>query len=109
MRLDGLMKSLRNSREFKDIIKDIEKKKVPIGVFGLSESSRSFLISGVYEELDKPFVVFTHSDVEARNIYEDLCLYTTSVYFLPSKEVVFYNIDAISGDLRWERGDKTGN
>jgi len=103
MRLDGLMKSLRNSREFKDIIKDIEKKKVPIGVFGLSESSRSFLISGVYEELDKPFVVFTHSDVEARNIYEDLCLYTTSVYFLPSKEVVFYNIDAISGDLRWER------
>ncbi|MBY6878817.1 transcription-repair coupling factor, partial [Clostridium botulinum] len=47
--------------------------------------------------------IFTHSDVEARKIYEDLSLYTTEVYYLPTKEVVFYNIYAISGDLRWER------
>src|SRR5699024_11326996 len=25
------------------------------------------------------------------------------VYYLPSREIVFYNIDAISGDLRWAR------
>ena len=25
------------------------------------------------------------------------------MYYLPVKEVVFYNIDAISGDLRWAR------
>ena len=103
MRLEGLMKSLSSAREFKDIIKGIEKKRIPVGIFGLSESSRSFIMCGVYEELDKPFIIFTHSDVEARNIYEDLSLYTTSVYFLPTREVVFYNIDAISGDLRWER------
>ncbi len=103
MRLEGLMNSLKNSREFKEVIKDIGNNRVPVGVYGLSESSRSFLISGLYEETDKPIVVFTHSDVEARNIYDDLSLYVPSVYFLPSREVVFYNIDAISGDLRWER------
>lgn len=103
MRLEGLMKSLSSSREFKEIMKSIGKGKIPVGIFGLSESSRSFILGDVYEEIDKPLVIFTHSDVEARNIYEDLCLYTTSVYFLPTREVVFYNIDAISGDLRWER------
>jgi len=103
MRLEGLMNSLKDSREFKDIIKNIENKNMPAGVFGLSESSRAYLIGGLFQELDKPFVVFAQNDVEARNIYEDLSLYTTSVYFLPSKEVVFYNIEAISGDLRWER------
>ncbi|MGE5628190.1 MAG: transcription-repair coupling factor [Solirubrobacterales bacterium] len=103
MRLDGLMNSLKNSREFKDIIRNIDNKRTPIGIYGLSESARSFLISGLYEETDKPIVVFTHSDVEARNIYEDLSLYVNFVYFLPSREMVFYNIDAISGDLRWER------
>ncbi len=25
------------------------------------------------------------------------------MYYFPTKEVVFYNIDAISGDLRWAR------
>lgn len=103
MRLEGLMKSLTDSRDFKDILNNIENKKMPAGVFGLSDSSRAYLIGGLFQELDKPFVVFAQNDIEARNIYEDLSLYTTSVYFLPSREVVFYNIEAISGDLRWER------
>ncbi len=103
MRLNGLLKPLKNSREFKSIINNIEKNKVPVGIFGLSESARGYLINGVYEELDKPFLILTHSDVEAKKLYEDLCLYVPNVYYLPTKEVVFYNIYAISGDLRWER------
>ncbi|NMM62159.1 transcription-repair coupling factor [Clostridium sp. P21] len=103
MRLDGLLKPLKNSREFKSIISSIEKGKFPIGTFGLSESARGYLIDGVYEELDKPFLILTHSDVEAKRLYEDLSLYIPNVYYFPTKEVVFYNIYAISGDLRWER------
>lgn len=103
MRLDGLIKPLRDSREFKSILSDISSSKFPVGVFGLSESARSYLIDGVFEELDKPFLILTHSDVEARKLYEDLSFYSPQVYYFPTKEVVFYNIDAISGDLRWER------
>jgi transcription-repair coupling factor (superfamily II helicase) len=103
MRLKGLMQPLKESSEFKEIINAIEKHRYPIGVFGLSESARSYLINGVYDELDKPFLILSHSDVEAKNIYEDLNLYLPNVFYFPTKEVVFYNIDAISGDLRWER------
>lgn len=103
MRLDGFMEPIRKSSEFKDIIAGIDRKKFPIAVFGLSESSRSYLIYAVYNQQDKPFLIITHSDVEARKLYEDLCFYLPQVYYFPTKEVVFYNIDAISGDLRWER------
>ncbi|MCM0649012.1 transcription-repair coupling factor [Clostridium swellfunianum] len=103
MRLKGVMQPLKESNEFKEIINAIEKRRYPIGVFGLSESARSYLINGVYDELDKPFLILSHSDVEAKNIYEDLNLYLPNVFYFPTKEVVFYNIDAISGDLRWER------
>ncbi len=48
-------------------------------------------------------IILTHSDMEAKNIYEDLSFYTNDIYYFPAKEVVFYNIDAISGDLRWAR------
>lgn len=103
MRLEGLMNPLKFNKEFKEIKSSIDKSRFPIGVFGLSESARSYLVNGLYDELDKPFLVLTHSDVEARKLYEDLSFYIPQVYYFPTKEVVFYNIDAISGDLRWER------
>ncbi|MDP4144514.1 MAG: transcription-repair coupling factor [Bacillota bacterium] len=103
MRLRGLMQPLMASREFKSIISSAEKQRFPVGIFGLSESARSYLINGMYEELDRSILVVSDSDVEAKNIYEDLSFYLNDVYYFPTKEVVFYNIDAISGDLRWER------
>lgn len=103
MRLDGLIKPINSSVEFDDIRNSIENEKFPIGVYGLSDSGRSYLIDAVQQEVDKSFLIVTHSDVEARKLYEDLSFYDVKVYYFPTKEVVFYNIDAISGDLRWER------
>lgn len=103
MRLKGLIKPIEDSLEFKDIMTSVKNKRFPIGIFGLSESGRSCLIDAVYENIDKSFLILTHSDVEARKLYEDLSFYDNKVFYFPTKEVVFYNIDAISGDLRWER------
>ena len=103
MRLNGLMKPLKESSQFKDILKSVEESMYPIGVYGLSESAKNYLVNGVYEQLDKSLLILTHSDVEAKNIYEDLSFYVNDVYYFPTREVVFYNADAISGDLRWER------
>ena len=103
MRLDGLMTPLQESDEFKKTQSKIKDSRFPIGVTGLSESGKSYFINAVYNENSRSIVVVTHSDIEARNIYEDLSLYINDVYYFPAKEVVFYNIDAISGDLRWAR------
>ncbi|URZ08305.1 transcription-repair coupling factor [Clostridium felsineum] len=103
MRLDGLMHPLKSSNKFQDAIYKVRNDKFPIELSGISESGKSYLISGLYEELDNPFLVITDSDSEAKKIYEDLLFYTQNVYYIPTKEVVFYNIYAISGDLRWER------
>ncbi|WP_125154113.1 transcription-repair coupling factor [Clostridium rectalis] len=103
MRLSGIFKPLRSSKEFKTIKNSIDRGKYPLSIFGLSESSRSYVINGMYDEIDKPLLLVTHSDVEARDLYEDLSLYINEVYYFPTREVVFYNLDAISGDLRWER------
>lgn len=103
MRLEGLIKPLKESREYKTFIGSIEKNKFPAQIFGLSDSSRSYFIDGLYEEVNQNLLVLTHSDVEAKNLYEDLSFYTSDVYYFPLKEIVFYNAYAISGDIRWER------
>jgi len=97
------MKPLKESNQFKNILTNIEKKAYPIGVYGLSESAKNYLVSGVYGQLDKSILILTHSDVEAKNIYDDLSFYVNEVYYFPTREMGFYNADAVSGDLRWER------
>lgn len=103
MRLEGLVSPLSSNEDFKNLLNNINLNKFPIGTYGLADSGKNYFISSIFANVDKSLVIFTHSDVEARKIYEDLSLYTTEVYYLPTKEVVFYNIYAISGDLRWER------
>ena len=97
------MKPLVDNNDFKKMLEYISKKQYPLSVYGLSESGKSYLIDGIFEKSENSIVIITHSDMEAKNLYEDLSLYSTEVYYFPLREVVFYNIDVISGDLRWAR------
>ena len=97
------MKPLRDNEEFNRLLGCMNKGQYPLSAYGLSESGKSYLINGIFENRENSIVIVTHSDIEAKNLYEDLSLYSTDVYYFPVREVVFYNIDAISGDLRWAR------
>ena len=103
MRLQGVMQPLKDNMKFKSITGKISEKTFPINIYGISESGKSYIINGIFEENDNSMVVVTHSDVDSKNLYEDLSFYTTDVFYFPVREVVFYNVDAISGDLRWAR------
>ncbi|NEZ47679.1 transcription-repair coupling factor [Clostridium niameyense] len=103
MRLKGLLSPLTENMNFKQILKNINLNNYPLEIHGISDSGKSYLIDNLFESIEKSVLILTNSDIEARKLYEDLSLYTTNVYYLPSKEIVFYDIYAISGDLRWER------
>jgi transcription-repair coupling factor (superfamily II helicase) len=103
MRLQGLIDPLINDPKFKNVMKDINERQFPFQVNGLSDSGKAYFIYSVFNKSDKSIFIITSSDVEAKNLYEDLSFYYPSVYFLPAKPVVFYNVYAVSGDLRWER------
>ena len=103
MRLQGLLQPLKENEKFISILNELKKKSFPIDIVGLSESGKSYIIDAIFSEIEDSLVVVTHNEIEAKNLYDDLSFYSTNVYFLPIREVVFYNVDAISGDLRWAR------
>ena len=82
------MAPLLNSEAFQKVKSFMESGNYPVMINGLSDSGKSYFINGIYEESDKPIVVVTHNDIEARNIYEDLSFYLPNVYYLPSREIV---------------------
>ena len=103
MRLNGIFEEIYKDDNYKELENGLRGEKYPIGVYGISESARAFLISAMFEKEKESLFVFTSKDMDAKNLYEDLLLYENEVYYFPTKDVVFYNIDAVSGDLRWER------
>ena len=103
MRLNQIKEHITKTKGFGEVNQGVSEKRYPIGVYGISDSARAAFISSFFNETDKSVYVFSWSDMEARAIYEDLQLWEMDVYFLPSRELVFYDADAISGDLRWER------
>lgn len=103
MRLEGLRKELEQSPGYKALRRGMKENKYPVGVYGVSESARAFLISALYAKEKESLFVFAANDLDAKNLYEDLLLYESEVFYFPGKDLVFYNIDAVSGDLRWER------
>lgn len=103
MRMESIMAHIRKVGHYQRLLEGMRAERYPLGVYGVSESARAFLLGAIASEGDRSIFVLTASDMDAKNLYEDLQLYHSEVYYFPSKEVVFYNIDAISGDLRWER------
>ena len=103
MRLRGIIDPLLKKDEFLSLTDNILQGETPVEISGISDSAKSYVISALHNNGNKPFLILTYSDMEARNIYEDLLFHCDRVEYFPAKEVVFYNIDAISGDLRWRR------
>lgn len=103
VRFDFIKDEIRKTGGYQSIAEGVAQGSYPIGVYGISDSARAALISAFHSEHDQSVYVVSHSDLEARQLYEDLLLYDLEVYHLPVRDPVFYNPYAISGDLRWER------
>lgn len=103
MKINGIIKPLKESNQYENIILGIKNNKLPLEINGISDSSKSYVLSTLFNDINKNVLILTHNDIEARNLYEDLLFYTSSVLYFPTREMVFYNIYAVSGDLRWER------
>ncbi len=101
--MNGLIKPLYEMNEFNLLLSDIKKGLNPVAVNGLSGSSKSHIVYSVYDSVNKPVMLITYNDMEAKTIYEDLCFFTDKVYYLPSREAMLYDIEAVSWDIASER------
>lgn len=101
--MKGLVKPLNEITEYRYLVDNIGKGVSPIAVHGLSESQRCHVAYSIFEQFNKPLVFVTYNDLEAKKIYEDLSFFTSNAYYLPSREVLFYDIEAISSDIASER------
>jgi transcription-repair coupling factor (superfamily II helicase) len=103
VKMNGIVKPLYELDEFKRLISNIDRGVSPVTIHGLSESQKSHMVYSIFDHIKRPVIFVTYNDIEAKNIYDDLSFFMDNVYYLPSREILFYDTLATSFDIAAER------
>lgn len=88
----NLLNLLSEYKEYSDFCAALKKGEVPVSVAGVCESAMAHFVAETAKE--KKALVITYSDMEAKQLWEDLCLYTDNAVYFPASEYIFFDIDA---------------
>lgn len=99
-----LLLPMKHSLQYMQLMEGLKNNITPIALHGLNDSQKSHIAYGVFEELGQQLCILTHNDLEAQQIYKDLKYYLKDkVLFFPTRDLVFYDLEAVSEETREER------
>lgn len=95
---------LKENKNFIKLKKYITDNKTPVLTTGVIDAQKCHLISGILSECENSSLVITHSELKAKEIYNDLKFFMKDrVMLYPSKDIIFYWADVKSLDIIKQR------
>lgn len=95
--MNGFLNPILELNSFKDMLSGIKENKTPILATGVIDSQKIHLGYTLQEKTNRPAVYITHSEIKAKEIYEDLQYFLgDKVKLYPSKDIIFYSADVHS-------------
>lgn len=98
-----ILKELEKSSKYNDFIKNLENKKSPIAISGLTGVAEASIIAKCLEQTKRPIFIITYNEIQAQALVNDLKFFTEYVAYLPKKEIITYDYVAESKNLPYER------
>jgi len=109
--MDYLIKPLLDMEEYNDILQQLNKDKElntpsQLVISGPSDSQKVHLAWAISKHLGRKAIFITYNEMQARLVYEDFCYFTgDKAVLFPSKETIYYDIEAKSNDTIYSRID----
>ena len=100
--MNYILRDLSQTEKFR---KYIDNTTYPITLSGIVCVAKSELIACTQKENNKPIIVITYNEIQAKKIIKDLSYFIDNVVFFPKKEIAIYDYDAESNDIKYERID----
>lgn len=102
--MNTIIGELGKSNKFVDLSKQIENKKSPISISGLTDVGMVELLSAINQYNKKPILLITYNEIQAKQILEIIENFEKEKAVLfPKKEIVTYDFVAESKNLPYER------
>ncbi|MDK2934748.1 MAG: hypothetical protein PWP27_2558 [Clostridiales bacterium] len=100
----GFSDFLLELEEYNTLLSSIRAGIGPINIIGTSDSQRAHLIYSICNHTQRPCVIVTYNDLQAKKLHEDLSFFIGErAKLFPSKEFIFYEIEARSTDILQQR------
>lgn len=90
--MNTFFEPLQQIKEFQDISEALKLHKTPVQVSGCVECQKAHLMSGLSENYDYTLIV-AEDEIRAKQIIEDMKLYSREIYYYPAKDVIFFSAD----------------
>ena len=102
--MNTIIGELGKSNKFVDLSNQIENKKSPISISGLTDVGMVELLSAINQYNKKPILLITYNEIQAKQILEIIENFEKEKAVLfPKKEIVTYDFVAESKELPYER------
>ena len=102
--MNTIIGELGKANKFVDLSNQIENKKSPISISGLTDVGMVELLSAINQYNKKPILLITYNEIQAKQILEIIENFEKEKAVLfPKKEIVTYDFVAESKDLPYER------
>ena len=98
--MNYLLRDISGTDVYKSILKD---EKYPVKISGLVFASKSTLVSSYVRDRNKPAIIITYNEVQAKRLLKDLSYFNEEVLFFPKKEIAIYDYDVESNELDFDR------
>ncbi len=96
--------SLKNLKSYKELLEGISEGKSPFSAQGLSQENISHIVAALNKHTNRQVLLITYNEIRAKQLIEDIKLYIKEkANIFPSRELVFYDIQAHSHEITNER------
>ncbi len=104
--MTAILNTLQELESYKVLLNAIKTGKLPIMATGVMDTQKIHLIAAMMENVNRPSLIVTHSELQAKEIFEDLQFFVKDkVKLYSSKDILFYNADVRSVNILKQRFD----
>ena len=101
--MNTIIGDMGKSKKFVELIKQIENTKSPIGISGLTGVGMAQTLTAINEYSKKPIAIITYNEIQAKEIINNMQMFTDKVIIFTKKDIVTYDYIAESKDIPYSR------
>ena len=101
--MNFLTQILEENSKFQEVLNELQNKISPIGISGLSDVEKIYMVDAILEKTERPICILTYNEIQAKKLYQDLKNLGQKVWYFPKREIAAYDYIAESKDLPYER------
>ena len=101
--MSDIVKVLPNFKKFNSYIEDIKNKVSPVMLSGLTDVAKVHFAYSTHFYLEKPILIITYNEMQAKKIVNDLKYFTDKVEYFPKREILGFDYIAENSDISIKR------